>query len=171
MRNTRYTNAQRVERREEREQRVQAGKPSARQDYRCPLCKKWFSTYRNRPAIHRVSCEKKRAQQIVARRESDQTRTPLLPPEDQFVPGPSGPSSPTSVLLSTAGGSERAQRTLDSHVLDIVLRQPRDVFCAPSNTLNGVSVLDEVQVLLAADNHDPSEFDISLPRCTCHECT
>ena len=165
MRNTRYTNAQRVQRREEREQRVQAGQPSARQDYRCPLCKKWFSTYRNRPAIHRASCEKKRARRIVARRESDRS-------QNQFVPGPSGSSSPIPVLLSTAGRSERAQRTLDGHVLDIIPRRPTDAFRAPSNTLNGVSaVLDEVQVLLAADDHDPSEFEISLPRCTCHECT
>jgi len=151
MRNTRYTNAQRVQRREERGQRVQAGQPSARQDYRCLLCKKWFSTYRNRPAIHRASCEKKR--------EGDRARTPL-PPQNQFIPEPSGPSSPTSVLLSTAGGSERAQQTLDGHILDIAFQQPKDVFHAPSNTSNGVSVLDKVQVLLAAGDHDPSESDI-----------
>ena len=92
-------------------------------------------------------------------RESDRVRTPL-PPQNQFIPEPSGPSSPTSVLLSIAGGSERAQRTLDGHILDIVFQQPKDVFHAPSNTSNGVSVLDEVQVLLAAGDHDPSESDI-----------
>ena len=61
-----YMNAIRVQRRDEREERVEAGNSPARLDYRCPLCKKWFSKYRNRHGIHRAHCEKKRAQQLVA---------------------------------------------------------------------------------------------------------
>jgi len=55
MRNTRSVNAKTALRREERVERVRAGKPSPRLDYRCPICKGWFSRYRNRHASGNVT--------------------------------------------------------------------------------------------------------------------
>lgn len=155
MKNARYTNAKRVQRREEREHRVQAGKILTGLDYRCPLCKGWFSTYRNRHGIHRAHCGKKRARQIVARSESDRAQTPL-PPQNHLTPEPLASRSPTPVPLTT-GGSEQREQILDNHIIDVVLQ---DVFHPPPDILSEVSMLDEEPALPAGDD-GTGESDIS----------
>jgi len=85
MRNTCSVNAKSALRREERAERVRAGKPSSRLDYRCPICKGWFSRYRNRHGIHLVRCKRKQARRIVEQRERDKTQ---IPPPHPRIPSP-----------------------------------------------------------------------------------
>ena len=171
MKEARYTNAKRVERREEREQRVKAGRPSAGLDYRCPVCKAWFSTYRNRHGIHRAHCEKQRARQIIARRESDRAQPTPHPSRSGFaVPEPSAPCSPAPVPL-TAGGSEQDQQILDDHVQDDVLQQPEDVLHVSSDALDEASVLDEAPAPLAGPDHDSGESYLFSWVCVPYMCS
>ena len=98
MRNTCSVNAESALRREERAERVRAGNPSPKLDYRCPICNGWFSRYRNRHGIYIAHCRRKQARRIVEQRERDKARIPL-PPPDPFTPEPSSVSrSPTPVL-------------------------------------------------------------------------
>ena len=98
MKKTGYTHTRRVLRRGQREQRVQAGAPSSRLDYKCPICKKWFSTYRNRHGIHQAHCERKRARRIVAQGESSRTHRVLPPTDPPFLPTDPSLSPPDSPL-------------------------------------------------------------------------
>ena len=111
MKETRYTTTRRAQRRNAREQRVDAGIPSATLDWRCPVCKGWYSNYRGRNFIHLQYCKKKRKKQI-ARRESQRVQIPL-PSPDPFTPhttpdSTSVPQSPTfqEPLITGERGSE-----------------------------------------------------------------
>jgi len=157
MKDTRHANTRRVLRRDERERRVQAGKPSNRLDYRRPLCQKWFSSYRNRHGIHRAHCKKKRARQVITQRERNRAQTPL-PPPNHFIHGPSVLGSPTPVP-SSPGGTEQDQQVLNDDILDIVPQQLGDIFHPPSATLDEVLMLDDALALLAGDG-DPGESNM-----------
>jgi hypothetical protein len=106
----RYTNLRRTQRRDAREQRVDAGVPSARHDWRCPLCRRWYSNYRNRGSLHLQHCTK-RAERVAREELRRRAQTPL-PSPDYFtpcstpdptsIPGPSRetPQSPTPEPLT-----------------------------------------------------------------------
>ena len=126
MRNTRSVNAKSALRREERAERVRAGKTSPRLDYRCPICKGWFSLYRNRHGIHLAHCKRKQARRIVEQRERDKARIPP-PSPDPFTPEPSSVSrSPTPVLAIPAAIEEDQQIPIDD-----APQQPEDVLVPP----------------------------------------
>ena len=85
MKGTRNVTARRAQRREAREQRVRAGAPSARHDWRCPICRQWFSRYRGRDVIHLRYCEVNRAVQVALDERMQLAQTPL-PSPDHFTP-------------------------------------------------------------------------------------
>lgn len=164
MKNTRSTNARRALRRDERERRVQAGKPSVRLDHRCPICKQWFSTYRNRHGIHRVHCEKKQARQRAAQKKKDKARVSLPPPDD-FTPEPaipiSGPSipPPPTPVPSIPEGTEQDQilNIQNDDGSDVVPRQPGDIIHVPPAIPNELPALNEAPAS-PAGNRDPGKF-------------
>ena len=114
MKNTRRTSSRRIQRRNEREQRVLAGEPTATLDWRCPLCHEWYSNFCGRNIIHLRHCKKKQAE-WAALEERRQAQTPL-PSPDYFSPRstpdlasiPQSPS-PNQAGPSTAGGDQQDQ--------------------------------------------------------------
>ena len=116
MKGTRYTNVRRSQRRDAREHRVYAGVPSVRHDWRCPMCREWYSNYHGRNLIHYEHCKKKRAKQQVAREEARRAHAPL-PSPDCFTPDST--PGPTSTLQlptrehSAAGETPRDQQLED----------------------------------------------------------
>ena len=145
MRNTRSVNAKSALRREERAERVRAGNPSPKLDYRCPICNGWFSRYRNRHGIHIAHCRRKQARRIVEQRERNKARIPL-PPPDPFTPEPSSVSrSPTPVPAIPAAIEEDQQIPIDD-----APQQPEDVLVPP--------VLDEPMAWLG--DVDPGKYGI-----------
>jgi len=139
MRNTRSVNAKSALRREERAERVRAGKPSPRLDYRCPICKGWFSRYRNRHGIHLVHCRKKQVRRMVEQRERDEARRIPLPSPDPFTPAPSSVSRSPTPVPAIPEGIEDQQIPIDD-----VPQQPEDVLVPP--------VLDEPMAWLGDDD-------------------
>ncbi|KAF9648128.1 hypothetical protein BDM02DRAFT_2359828 [Thelephora ganbajun] len=92
MKGMRYTSARRTQHWDAREQRVQAGAPSARLDWQHPICGGWYSSYHSRNAFHLHHCEKKHTHWI-ARQERRQAQAPL-PSPDHFTPNLT-PQTPT----------------------------------------------------------------------------
>jgi len=126
MRNTRSVNAKSARRREERAERVRTGNPSPRLDYRCPVCRGWFSRYRNRHGIHLAHCKRKQARQVVEQKERDKAQIPL-PPPDPFTPEPSTVSRSPTPALSIPEPIEEYQQI----PIDDAPRQPEDVLLLP----------------------------------------
>ena len=154
-------NIRRVLRRSEREQRVKAGKPSARLDYQCPLCEQWFSTYRSRHDIHRAHCKKKRARETVARVERNRTTHPSLMLDDSFaskslIPAPDSPLAPCSPTPDSplAPRSPTPDSPLAPRSLTPVPFSPLSI--APS----GSPVLDDSVTALPAGESDLGESDL-----------
>ena len=114
MKGTRNTTARRNQRREAREQRVRAGAPSVRHDWRCPLCMQWYSKYRGRDVVHLRHCKKNHAVQA-ALEEGKRVRTPL-PSPDHFTPR----STPDSISAYQPGasGAPRSPGTRESSVAE-----------------------------------------------------
>ena len=156
-------NIKRVLRRGEREQRVQAGKPSARLDYQCPLCEQWFSTYRGRHVVHQAHCKKKQARETVTRVERNRAIHPSLLNDfasKSLIPTPEPlvPRSPTPVP-SVPSDTERDQQILEDSIPGITHQRLEDIFRPPSIAPNGLPVLDEVAALPAGES-DLSESDM-----------
>ena len=105
MKATRSTTARRNQHREARAQRVRAGVPSVRHDWRCPLCMQWYSKYRGRDIVHLRHCEKKHKIQA-ALEERRRARTPL-PSPDRFTPR----STPDLMTLALQPGPSRVPRS------------------------------------------------------------
>lgn len=105
MKSTRHTSSRRIKRRNEREQRVLAGAPTATLDWRCPLCLEWYSNFCGRNILHLRHCEGKQAERA-ALEERRRAQTPL-PSPDYFSPHstPDLASIPQSPNLSQAGPS------------------------------------------------------------------
>lgn len=118
MKNTRHTSSRRIQRRNEREQRVLAGEPAATLDWRCPLCDVWYSNFRGRNIIHLRSCKKKRADRA-ALEERRRAQTPP-PSPDYFSPRstPDSVSIPQSPTLSQAGPSTAGGDQQDQYLED-----------------------------------------------------
>ena len=119
MKGTRNTTARRTQRREAREQRVRAGAPSARHDWRCPICRQWFSRYRSRDIIHLRHCKTNRAVQA-ALDERMRAWTPL-PSPDSFTPRSSTPQpGPSRISQSprTRGSSVAEDAQWDQQLWD-----------------------------------------------------
>lgn len=114
MKGTPYTNARRAQRRDAREQRVHTGIPSVRHDWRCPICRKWYSTYRKRDRIHYKHC-KNNAVARIAREEERRAQKPL-PSPDYFTPR-STPDQPSTRLPvpSTPGSPAREPSLAPGH--------------------------------------------------------
>ena len=74
---TAYTSARRIQRQIERMKRVRAGVPNARLDWKCPVCKGWYSNYRGRNTIHLRHCEKKRGEQSASEMIRRRVQAPL----------------------------------------------------------------------------------------------
>jgi len=147
MKATRYTSARRTQRREAREQRIRAGAPSVRHDWRCPLCKQWYSKYRSRNLIHLRCCEKSHAK-LAALEKKRRTQTPL-PSPDPFTPRSTpdstsalqpGPSRVTQSpgtweVLEPTEDTMWDQQLWDDDIPDIV---PQDLEDAPVSGDEGV---------------------------------
>ena len=99
MKRATYTSARRTQRRYERDERVRAGRPSPKLDWRCHICEQWFSNYRNRNITHLRHCEKKRAKRI-EREEIRRARIAPLPSPDRFSPCSSLDTTPGPVSRS-----------------------------------------------------------------------
>lgn len=114
MKRTGYTSARRAQRRNAREERILAGEPSVTQDWRCPVCRQWYSKYRSRNMIHLRHCKRKRAE-WVALEERRRAQTPLPSPDyfsPRSTPDPAFiPQSPSlsQAEPSTAGGDQQDQ--------------------------------------------------------------
>ena len=114
-----YTSARRTQHQYEREERVRAGAPSPKKDWRCPICKGWFSKYRRRHELHLRSCEAKEAKRT-AREERRQARiahpvpSPVhFSPHSTPGPDPAAASQAPAGEHSNAGDNEGDQHLGD----------------------------------------------------------
>jgi len=141
MKGTRYTNARRTQQRDAREQRVHAGVPSVRLDWRCPVCDGWYSHYRGRNIIHLQHCKEKRAKRI-AREEGRRAQTPL-PSPDRFTLH----STPDSTPIPRSP-------TREPSLTEDAQADPEDIFREPS-------LLDEAP----EGDENPGKSGAVLPPC------
>ena len=162
-------NTRRILRRDEWEQRVRAGKPSARLDYKCPLCNKWVSRYRGCDGIHRTRCEEKRAQDIAVRRGKKRARKPLRPPELGSTPIPEPPALHSPGLTpdpSIPDNTEwQDQQITNNDTLDTVSQQLEDILHAFPDALNEPPTMDGA-LASPVDDGDPGKSNPTSGICT-----
>jgi hypothetical protein len=114
-----YTSAKRTQRRYDRGERVRAGAPDPKFDWRCPICQKWFSTYRRRDELHLRACQAKEERRIVheERRRARMAR-PVPSPEHISPPSTPDPTvtipQASTILEPSNAGDDEGERHLSN---------------------------------------------------------